>query len=54
MRPAWIGLGLVALVLAGGAPALAASWGGITPGATLRREVETRYGAPSRTQTITE
>jgi hypothetical protein len=32
----------------------AAGWGGITPGETLRREVEARYGRPSRERTVTE
>ena len=35
-------------------PASAASWGGITPGETLRRDVEARYGKPSRERTVTE
>jgi hypothetical protein len=49
-----IGVALAGLLLAAAAPALAASWGGITPGETVRRDVEARYGAPSRTQTVTE
>ena len=49
-----IRLGLACLLLAAGAPALAASWGGVTPGETLRRDVEARYGAPTRTQNVTE
>jgi hypothetical protein len=53
-RRAVIGLGLACLLLAAGVPALAASWGGITPGESLRRDVESRYGAPSRTQSVTE
>jgi hypothetical protein len=53
-RRAWIRVGLACLLLAAGVPALAASWGGITPGETMRQEVEARYGAPSRTQTVTE
>ena len=53
-RRAVIGLGLACLLLAAGAPALAATWGGVTPGETLRRDVESRYGAPSRTQSVTE
>ena len=53
-RRDWIRMGLASLLLAGGAPALAASWGGITPGETMRRDVEARYGAPSRTQTVSE
>jgi len=32
----------------------AAGWGGITPGQTLRREVEARYGKPSRERTVAE
>ncbi len=44
---------LVGLTVAAG-PAQAAGWGGITPGETLRRDVEARYGPPSRTRTVTE
>jgi hypothetical protein len=32
----------------------AAAWGGITPGETLRREVEARYGKPTRERTVAE
>lgn len=45
-------LGLAVLawaVLAG-----AAGWGGITPGETLRRDVQARYGPPSRERTVTD
>jgi hypothetical protein len=52
-RRIWIGMTLTWILLVGG-PALAANWGGITPGETMRRDVEARYGAPSRTQTVTE
>jgi hypothetical protein len=51
---AWIRIGVTCLLLAAGVPAEAANWGGITPGESLRRDVEARYGAPSRTQTVTE
>lgn len=45
----------ICLVVAGlTAPADAESWGGITPGETTRREVEARYGRPSRERTVTE
>jgi hypothetical protein len=54
VRWAVIGLAVAWLLLAAGAPALAGSWGGVTPGETLRRDVESRYGAPSRTQNVTE
>jgi hypothetical protein len=54
MRPrTWIRVALAWLLLAAG-PALAASWGGISPGETMRRDVEARYGTPSRTETATE
>ena len=53
-RRAVIRLGLACLLLAAGTPALAASWGGVTPGETLRRDVEARHGAPTRTQNVTE
>lgn len=43
---------LVVLGLAG--PAAAASWGGITPGETTRREVEAQYGRPTRERTVVE
>jgi hypothetical protein len=32
----------------------AAGWGGITPGETRQREVEARYGRPSRERSVTE
>jgi acyl-CoA synthetase (AMP-forming)/AMP-acid ligase II len=54
MRRVWVGMGLACLLLAAGATVWAATWGGITPGETMRRDVEARYGAPSRTQTVTE
>jgi hypothetical protein len=52
-RQTWIRV-VLAWILLAGAPALGATWGGITPGETMRRDVEARYGAPSRTQTVTE
>ena len=42
-----VGLGLAAA-------AGAATWGGITPGETTRREVDARYGRPSRERSVTE
>jgi hypothetical protein len=51
-RIAGVALGLAVLawaVLAG-----AASWGGITPGETLRRDVQARYGPASRERTVTD
>jgi hypothetical protein len=51
-RIAGVALGLA--VLAGAVLAGAAGWGGITPGETLRREVQARYGPPSRERTVTE
>jgi hypothetical protein len=46
---------LVGLVLLGWAGAAAAeTWGGITPGRTMRREVEALYGRPTRERTVTE
>ena len=44
---------LIAALAAAG-PEGAASWGGITPGQTMRREVEARYGRPSRERTVAE
>lgn len=32
----------------------AAGWGGITPGETRQRDVEARYGRPSRERSVTE
>ncbi|MBI4012593.1 MAG: hypothetical protein HY359_09815 [Candidatus Rokubacteria bacterium] len=46
--------GLVLALAACPLLARAASWGGITPGETLRRDVEARYGKPSRERTVTE
>lgn len=43
---------LGAVTVAG--PVAAASWGGITPGETTRREVETQYGPPSRERIVVE
>ena len=45
-----VSLAWLALVLAAGLPAvaLAAEWGGITPGASTLESVRERYGAPSR------
>jgi hypothetical protein len=51
--PVRILAGLVAVVALAGA-AGAASWGGITPGETVRRDVEARYGKPSRERQVTE
>ena len=46
---------LVLLVAVAAAdPALAASWGAITPGETTRRQVETQYGPPSRERIVVE
>ena len=56
-RRPWRGLLAVALVLALAAwptAARAATWGGIAPGQTTRRDVEARYGKPSRERTVTE
>ncbi len=43
-------------VLAGGlaGPAWAATWGGLVPGETTRREVEANYGRPTRERTVVE
>jgi hypothetical protein len=41
-------LGAVVLVLLLAAPALAAEWGQIKPGATTEPDVRKRYGAPTR------
>ena len=53
MGRTWGGLLCLVMLLA---PLLAsaASWGGITPGESLRRDVEARYGKPSRERTVTE
>lgn len=48
------GLFLLLAVLGVADPAAAASWGGITPGQTTRREVEARYGRPVRERVVTE
>lgn len=46
---------LIALaVLPAARLAAAASWGGIRPGETVRREVEARFGRPTRERTVTE
>jgi hypothetical protein len=43
------------LLLVGWAATVSADgWGGITPGVTTRREVETRYGRPTRERAVTE
>jgi hypothetical protein len=42
------------LCLAAADLAGAAGWGAITPGETTRREVEARYGRPSRERAVTE
>jgi hypothetical protein len=52
-RPA-LGLLLLLATLGVAGPAAAASWGGITPGQTTRREVEARYGRPARERVVTE
>jgi hypothetical protein len=44
--------GLLVLLLA--SLASAAGWGGIVPGQTTRREVEARYGRPTRERQVTE
>ena len=46
--------GVLALGFGLAAAAAAATWGGITPGETTRREVEARYGRPSRERSVTE
>jgi hypothetical protein len=46
--------GSVLALLAWTVLAGAVGWGGITPGETLRREVEARYGKPSRERTVAE
>lgn len=51
-RIAGVALGLA--VLAGAVLAGAAGWGGITPGETLRRDVQARYGPPSRERMVTD
>ncbi len=53
-RRAIAGGGLGLAILAWAVLAGAAGWGGITPGETLRREIEARYGRPSRERTVTE
>jgi hypothetical protein len=46
---------LLALVLFGWAATAAADgWGGLVAGVTTRREVETRYGRPTRERAVTE
>lgn len=50
-RPVLVAL-VVLVALAG--TAAAASWGGITPGESTRRDVEARYGRPSRERQVTE
>ena len=41
-------------ILVAASLAAAASWGGITPGETVRRDVEARYGRPTRERIVTE
>lgn len=50
-RVVWIA-GLIVLAVA--TLASAAVWGGITPGETTRREVEARYGRPTRERQVIE
>jgi len=45
-------MALISVALAG--PASAESWGGIVPGETTRRELETRYGRPTRERMVVE
>jgi hypothetical protein len=51
-RLAW--LALVVLTAGWAATAWAEGWGGITAGVTTRREVEARYGRPTRERAVTE
>jgi hypothetical protein len=52
----WLGILGVALVLAPGParPVAAEAWGGLTPGISLRRDVEALYGKPSRERAVVE
>lgn len=52
--PRRLGGALVLLWLTLAGPAIAAEWGGITPGETTRREVEGRYGRPTRERSVVE
>lgn len=47
-------LALAAGALVAGVDAGAESWGGLTPGETVRAGVETLYGQPSRERTVVE
>jgi hypothetical protein len=47
-------LALAAVLLAGAGEGAAETWGGITPGESTRRDVETLLGRPSREQTVVE
>ncbi|HEV8309537.1 MAG TPA: hypothetical protein VGW35_17895 [Methylomirabilota bacterium] len=49
---AWATAVFVSLALAGALEA--AEWGGIVPGVSSRRDVETLYGRPSRERTVVE
>ena len=54
-RPHWmLGLALAAAVLADTGDLGAESWGGLTPGETMRAGVEALYGRPSRERLLVE
>ena len=54
-RAHWtLGLALAAAVLAGTGDLGAESWGGLTPGETVRAGVEALYGRPSRERSLIE
>jgi hypothetical protein len=49
-----VGAALVGVWLLSAGPAGADGWGGIRPGQTTAREVEARYGRPTRERAVTE
>jgi hypothetical protein len=54
MRPWALGLVLTVAVLGAAGDAAAETWGGLTPGETLRGGVESLYGKPSRERSLVE
>lgn len=48
----WLGAALIPLAVVD--VASASGWGGITPGETMQRDVEARYGRPTRERRVTE
>jgi hypothetical protein len=53
-RASWRPVALLLALVAVAGPAGAATWGGLTPGESTRRDVEARYGRPSRERQVSE